>query len=303
MPSAEIGTIRITQQKLLDNIPKDLFSKFGSLTELALRRNGITSVEKNSFDSCADTLKVLSLNGNLLKTLAEGVIPYRFFNNNHTSRKEITFYNNPWHCSCDLNHLKKLMLEFPSLFPDEIRCKTPEDLRGKIVKQIDLCYKRIDCRFKHNLLLAAISKSMGISLDSRDDCLLTLNSSVNNYYLIWFEKTTTTNPQCVTLKKERVSIKLHIIGESKPQNIYIFCIMVKPGKTVSPIDCITYRILFTRKHQTIWLSQNMQITVLTTVLIAFCLVSSVAAAIVIVLSRIYTRSKQTNDLRTILTKR
>lgn len=194
-----------------------------------------------------------------MKTLPEGALPHRWFNNNRTNRLEINLLSNPWHCSCELDHLKKLFLGFPNIFSHTILCNTPIYLREIMMEQIDLCHKQIYCHSKNNLLPAAISKSMGIYVDPRNYFMVTLNTSVNDYYLIWFETTTTTtitNRQCITIKKRNVSINQQFFGELKQQNTYIFCMMTKTGRTVSPIDCM----MFTRKYPTIWVSQNMQVT-------------------------------------------
>lgn len=113
----KLESLQFVRHKTLTVITKDLFSRFTQLSAVYLVENGVRSIEKNAFDLFAQTLQSLNLAQNLLKTLPEYVLPYEFFTRNQTRKKAVYLYGNPWHCSCELNYLKEILLKFPADFP------------------------------------------------------------------------------------------------------------------------------------------------------------------------------------------
>lgn len=122
----------------LRSITKFSFRGIPNISVLRLTENQIDDIERNSFDIPLKTLTRLFLEKNKLET-----IPYGLFDINGTSESIFKLSLNPWNCDCDLEYLRKCIInsnEMQGRTFSEIVCKTPLEFEGKSLKNLDdLC--------------------------------------------------------------------------------------------------------------------------------------------------------------------
>lgn len=287
---ADAYSVQTEHLKTLNVIRKDLFSKFTAIITLILRSSGITHIEAGSFDTFAETLSVLSLGGNLLKTLSEHVFPHQyFFSDEHTIGKRITLISNPWDCLCQLEHLRRLMIEFPKFFYFKPVCATPIYLKGKLITETKLCDYQNDCLIKYSLLPSPFMlQSIELPNGSNNDRFLALNTTSGVHKMIWFEHRSLRDIQsikCITLKPNMLT-KIKLTEILKSNKIYTLCLMQNVSITINPFHCYTQHIrTSTHMDQTGWLLDSMKIPVVVGFIISCSTAVLIGAAVVIAVSR------------------
>lgn len=115
--------IFIRDCKLFDTITKHTFSALHNITNIQLVSCEITHIGPNSFDIPLQSLKILQLSDNKLKSL-----PKNLFDGRTTPNLMLFLGNNPWHCGCkELGGLQQ-MLHFKSdINLNSVICKSPAE--------------------------------------------------------------------------------------------------------------------------------------------------------------------------------
>lgn len=111
---------------------------------LYLLNSKIEQIEMKTFDDFK-SLQELYLQENILKTLPENI-----FSNiiQLPSLVSIVLRENPWNCECDIMPLQTTVVEYIEIFPDELRCSTPEDRFDVLLIKIDdVCLEERDSTF------------------------------------------------------------------------------------------------------------------------------------------------------------
>ncbi|XP_053686743.1 uncharacterized protein LOC128736293 [Sabethes cyaneus] len=116
-----------------DTIDGSSFALVPQLSSLYLRDSHITILRKEVIDSISESVKLIHLDGNKLKTIGEGV-----FDNVLDKDVKIYLKNNPLICDCDLVYLHDLIVSNPEMF-DEVMCGGPDKLSGELVASVDVC--------------------------------------------------------------------------------------------------------------------------------------------------------------------
>lgn len=113
---------------LSDTINENTFSGLVHLNELNLIDNSIVKIGRKSFDVVLNTLNLLDLRSNYLKT-----VPRNLFNTKREVKIIVT--GNPWDCSCELEDLRTYRKITNANF-SKIECDSPAKYAGK---EIDSC--------------------------------------------------------------------------------------------------------------------------------------------------------------------
>lgn len=295
--SEDIESISIKHHSSLNKIRKVLLSKFNKIRSLTWDASGITDIEGHSFDSFGESLNYLSLIENSLKTLADDLFPRKFFMRPHLDDRSIFLTANPWHCSCRLSYLKKILSQYSSVFSVIPVCASPLHFRTQFISQVDLCDTNT-CSFNYELIPSPITvKSIKLDAISNNSLILILNDNFNNYNLIWFEKPlfemskNIQSTKCIAPKMKVLEIN-NIAGKLESNKIYTFCLLEKQETMMHPIDCVTHHTYLSQNYQTIWLKQDMKITIIALFFFGCCLVCVISIIIAVAFGRIVYEKKE-----------
>lgn len=134
----EMKLLTLKHFNLSGQITEENLSIIKILDALTLEDDHITDIAPHSFDSFASTLRFLDLRNNLLKTLPGGVIPTSLLVG-ASPDNFIFLEGNPFHCSCELAHLKRIYQQYFSKFVGRLYCETPLKFKGVSLLDVELC--------------------------------------------------------------------------------------------------------------------------------------------------------------------
>lgn len=132
-----LESVVVKKCNLAHTITETTFTGLRNVKSLRLDSNHIAEIGAKSFDVPLKTLEKLDLVRNDLKSL-----PNDIFNTSNPNTISIQLHDNPWHCDCNLEHLRKFMQNALNVKIDLIRCKTP--LHVSFDNYPDLCDKNED---------------------------------------------------------------------------------------------------------------------------------------------------------------
>lgn len=241
--------ISIKMNNALNRITKDLFRHLKNITFMSLGFNRITDIERNSFDTFAETLTTIDLAANLLTTLPEGVLPLQLFAAN--KRTHVYLSANAWHCSCNMEYLKQLIIRYRTHFLWSPLCATPIRFRKRLIADVDLCNSDDLCPLRKLLLPSFLLQPMRFYTNLSNEFILTINSTLNDYCLLWLEADASPSKskpiqmsKCVMLNTHSFEA-LNFTGNLKPNKIFTFCLLKRFKRTVHPLNCVSlYTQLF-----------------------------------------------------------
>lgn len=101
-----------------DKINEQTFAGLIAIDKLSLISNGIDRIEPKSFDVALKTLKTLQLESNKLTSF-----PVDLFKTDRNIEIDLT--GNPWHCNCELEHLRLFVQTTTNVRFTRLICKTP----------------------------------------------------------------------------------------------------------------------------------------------------------------------------------
>lgn len=249
-------TIEYEQNNLADLIRKETFGNTLKVKYLRLSNNKITSIAVDTFDYLATCVKVVNLNHNLLKTLPEDIFQ-PFFTENQQTIELFFLFGNPWHCTCDLMWLQRLIKQKP-LFAGPGRCNTPNRLHNKrmidhnfcvnasaapivsvnLTFSCDIADKSVSAMFARNEQMVKIVRNPIKGVD------IHVKSFPDNSILIWYENDFPRQIQTVNCLGAKGGNKLKVIAVNVAlveKKTYIFCLATKKTLNISPLDCLSYQ--------------------------------------------------------------
>lgn len=115
----------------LNKIKSSTFSGARNISKLSLSNDRIEHIADESFDLVLKSLKVLDLSGNKLTSVGGNLFKER------VRGVKINLSENPWHCDCNLNGLRKIAR---SKAFTEMLCATPVEYDGRTLSSLgSLC--------------------------------------------------------------------------------------------------------------------------------------------------------------------
>lgn len=136
--SHQLEALDYSDNNLANGITIDTFGNLTTVTRIYLPRNEITSIAENAFVIVGQSLLVIDLRGNQLKTLPEAFFKSILVGQD-AAKVRMALSENPWHCSCDLHWLQTLLRNHSKLLSTEVICASPFYLSGKSFVKSNIC--------------------------------------------------------------------------------------------------------------------------------------------------------------------
>lgn len=267
-PLPKLETL-IIQGNYKETIQQSTFHGLSSIKFVSLTFCGIKRIEPMAFDNVLSTLIYLDLSNNLLKTIPSGLLSQ--FQSRHIN---VQIFNNPWHCTCELNELKQLALIQP--LNGTLQCATPFCYRGQELESANFCNGDldIDCsaialdtrqtvedrepiikecyddltKTCEEVQVKGQTKIRSISYEDNGEVQIEIDTEyeAKSLVVIWFEtiKTSDENNEYYE-SSESVSCQSSDtdsfrIRNLSPDTAYTVCVVSKTETTISPLDCFPY---------------------------------------------------------------
>lgn len=263
------------QINLRDALSATALDGFVQLQNLFLRSCNISVIDKNAFQSVQNTLRFIDLTDNHLKQLPMEIIVFL------SSNREIVayFHDNPWHCDCNISQFQKYVQLLPAWYAQSsIRCMSPYHLKNVDLINADVCIEfkldtiSVEClkwdnsSTKINIVRGNILNNITRN-KSYSEALVNLSVTNHDYLIIEITK---------GLNQNDLNVKCHNIISIETSlmhlhmdTVYLFCLMNKYAKTVTPFDCVSL-YLTDVQNTTIWIPVRVKIeTIAYLVLILF----------------------------------
>lgn len=282
--------IVISNCNLMTTIHATTFSALNNIVELKLTANNIEQIESGAFDGIFDTLKLLDLNENLLKTLPNDIFP------SSSNIVSINLSENPWHCTCNLEHLRKLIaFNETKLHISQIICQSPPNYMHKDLSQLStLCeifvpenaivkppifpgntghqelapnevIEIVHCgpiQLGKNFLLEKPSIEKFPSIRTNKGKLVLYSAHLYKKFSYFaYETRSKTFPKCISNTEDEKSEKVEI--ELKPNHMYRLCRIARPEKFhFIPLDCIPFNSGMGDESFNAWIPMEFKTTVI-----------------------------------------
>lgn len=261
-----LGSVTVEHCNLKRSINSATFSGLRNITELRLTSNQIEEIEPKSFDVVLNTLKFLNLRTNALRT-----VPKNLFKDN-TIRATVYINDNPWHCSCKLEHLRLFIESKKNMMFDTVVCSTPRrHSRFSLTSISTLCSKSegkqhntflVKCE-PTNFVNVTLTKSRepNRAIYSKNGQLFVVNDNPKHFQLIRFKQNGNSGGdiKCMTHlknKKSKWTMSSAIKSNLLAGEIYRFCSMQKNARTVTPLECKTLYWSNVTGHDNAWIMQK-----------------------------------------------
>lgn len=289
---------------------------FKGLTELVtlnLARNQIEYIGEKSFDIFARTLIYLDLEDNLLTTIS----PVLFGSLLHQPLTQIVLVNNPLHCNCSLESLKKLVRNYSAMFPGTIECSTPLMLTGKTIQEAELC--AVNHTDPNSMIVKKcgnyppeeLLKFVTIAMKKRDKVIrlhkmadknfhITIDNFPIDHILLWYEngklRCNSNSMQCM-LNRNGTNTRNITINEIWPLNkVHTLCMKPKQSFTINPLNCISFDTFKRTDHSVeMWLPKSYRFAAIVLSIIACFVCLIIGVAIVFLLAKYCPKSAQLNN--------
>lgn len=233
-----LQTISLHYSNFATTVTKDMFLGTRIVVYLILNYNRIEAIDKDAFDYVAKTLRLLSLRGNLLKTLPENIFKFLSFPGAHIN--EIDLSQNQWDCNCSMLHIQKLVRKFPITFKYKIFCENPKSTLP--IEKITFC-----------------SQNNSFTHITADSYKLMCRKSVMNYYAfvtaILLKPKETVHVKNVADGKMQLDVKLL---PSRRKIILFEHIVTKSTVVLGAVQCLLYRTKHIYGAQEILLKDGLQ---------------------------------------------
>lgn len=168
--------VDIQNYNVSDTINSTTFLGLRNITNLLLTHCEITSIAPKSFDLILETVELIDLSSNKLKSLPQDIFK-------HSQVGEVVVYlgNNPWHCNCEIEPLRKLMKQSDSSVRlSLIRCQSPRKYAFQFLIDLDpICddddITPLDEWHDDAIVLEGVSNVVEPSMDSEGSSPQTLD--------------------------------------------------------------------------------------------------------------------------------
>lgn len=265
-----LENLHVIEMPGLQRITSNTITNVPILSILSLGNCGIESIELGSFDHLANTLNVLSLRFNKLKTMS-----YRtFLMLTDVIVSANIFDGNPWQCDCDLlmfQHLYKLNLNV---------CQ--EQAITEIQRNCSNSYTLVRSRhclhhYGTNSLRVQLSGNLRLNLNCYYSNIIVRNNRRTLFYLI----IVISNDQmqtiiaCSMATARSASISLVKLLQSISHSLYLVCLFdASTEKRVWPRNCVSTILM--NSHIDSWIKANQQWFILIVLVVVYLLVFVIA---------------------------
>lgn len=251
-------------------INANTFSGLRNISELRLTSNHIEEIAPKSFDIILNTVTYINLRMNALQN-----IPKNLFKNPNLAIS-ILINDNPWHCNCNLDHLKAFMANKKNMVIDRVICNTPRKHSGvALIETANLCSKseenqdhsiHVKCQ-PTNFINVTLTKSRqpNRSIYSKNGQLFVVNDNPKHFQVIRIKQSIDSDHdddvKCMAHLKQKKSLKNDKISSVMKSNllpgeIYRFCSMRKMAQTVTPLECVTIYPRYIGCDASVWILQK-----------------------------------------------
>lgn len=214
-------------------IDSDLFIGVPNLLNLDLSDCKIDRIYANAFEPIADSLEMLNLEKNNLKSVPAGMF------DGLRVLVVLKVNNNPWNCSTELCEFQRYLIKYME-FATGVECQTPVSgvpvVLNKYVCPPEDQVQALQClHTKDNLTIymTARKTSMKILNGVNQDVTLKFYAIPHiNMSLLWFSNKYVNSARIIDLQVNVESLNL-----STP---YIFCLIDITLATVSPFNCLSH---------------------------------------------------------------
>lgn len=305
------------QGNYLHALTAETFRGVENVQSLYIDKSEISRISANVFQPF-QLLSQLFIRNNKLTILPQGILD-PILNRRDNTDFRMAISNNPWHCNCSLNWLKKLMQNHELLVIDSPICVSPENVAYRQIKLAEMCdadatmistsekyqddavnvscknfapileYKiisrklqSVDYQFRNKMFNFSVHELTNGSI-----YVNLMNVSETSLTILWFD-----NLELLVTELEDASniiscVKnIHgpfVITDVKEGVTYTICIFISTDSIASPLNCLALATNPNYKSRS-WISngqKSITIGISTAVLIVLCFSSGIAAFLVI----------------------
>lgn len=308
-----LNNLNIAHNRIRHAITNKSFKGLTELVVLNLASNRIEYIGEKSFDLFARTLTYLNLEDNLLTTISADL----FYSLLNQPLSQIDLTNNPLHCDCHLEPLKKLVRNYSGMFPGTLECSTPLTLTGKKIQETELCTVNHSdpnttivkkCR---NYPPEELLKFVTIAMKKRDKVIrlrqtadksfhITIDDFPTDHILVWYEngklRCNSNSMQCL-LNRNETNTRNITINEMWPLNkVHTLCMKPKQSLTIRPLNCISFNTFRRTNHSAeMWMPKSYRFTAIVLSIVACFVCLTIGVAIVFLLARYYPKLARLNN--------
>lgn len=248
LPALKAFSIRTNLKD--SRIVSDLFIGVPNLIKLDLSDCKIDMIYANAFEAISDSLELLSLEKNNLKSVPAGVF------NDLRVLVILKVNNNPWICSTELCEFQRYMIKHLE-FAAGVECETP--VSGiPIILAKDLCppedpvlalqcWNTID---ESTIYIPEQNNRITILNGDNQDVTIKFDAIPHiNMSLMWFSNQYATSAKIIDLTVN--------VGNLNLSTSYIFCLIDMKLATVSPLNCLSHYLDVAKKLTSLpWITQD-----------------------------------------------
>lgn len=278
LPMVSLKTV-VFQHNLNDTITERTFLGLTSVVHLDLSSCQIEVIHSNSFKPISNTIEVLILRENKLKTL-----PYGLFSQ-MMNRSGLKIYvdKNIWHCDCDLCYVKGMIgIEF--FVTNNFECQTPNYLKYYPIATTEfcstapceviekpggstapvrekphvksICYRKSTTVWTEEVTLKPRNYDFTIGMHNIPyEIDISLEEIPINSALFWFKKV----GNITEAYKSELSEQLTTFKDVNARAVYLLCVIPLDNAAIPPQNCVSYMI---QMYKFMWLSgEEMESTI------------------------------------------